>query len=134
MTITELTELINHATELAKAAGGLSAAVAGLVSPWTTTIVAAFGAWWARRSLVATKEGNDGAVVAVKAAADAAHDAKAAAELAQQSAAEVKQHSETQAFLIEKGLERDKFEKAIAIGAEQERQRTSPAPLTPNGK
>lgn len=121
--IAEATKIATDLAGLAHALGDLSAAVAGLVTPWAGPIAGVIAALYARRALVVSKIGNE---VADSAAKSAGLAVTAATEAGTLLAAKIDDHNATQSFLIQKGIERSEFERAIAIGAAQASQ---PAPL-----
>lgn len=96
-----VTQFLNSATEFFNALNPLLTALQplGLV---LLTGASTLGAWWAKRAMTESKAGS-------KSAADAADSAATTAQA-------VSDHTATTSVLLAKGIERDKFEKAIAIG------------------
>ena len=83
-----------------------------------TAIPGLIAAVYAKRSIVVTQEGNAVAAKAVDAAESAQAEAKKSrAELG----AQITDHNATTTLLIAKGLEKDLFEKAMAIGEKKAR-------------
>lgn len=88
--------------------------------------------WYSRRSVVETKAGNVDAAIAASAATAAAAAAATAATKAEEASDKVEAHAQTTAILIEKGIERGEFERAMAIG--EAKARSDMMPLSSGGK
>lgn len=122
--ITEATGVVTELTGFFRAAADLSKALADVAGPWITAAVGAVATWYARRALVASKEGN-------KVAEKTLETATIAADAAVVMRQEVNDHNATITMAAHKGLEREKFEQAIEIGMQKERAKgnTGPAPM-----
>lgn len=126
--ITEATQIVTDLAGFFRALGDLSGAVAVVVKPWIEPLIAGFAAWWARRALMVSKDGNAVAAVAVKSAEKAA---QVATDARTEINAKIDDHNANQAVLIQKGIERSEFERAIEIGVAKARSDFSPLATQP---